>query len=109
MGMMSADDWQRMAVDLRRVRDDNAVSISIRRGSSTLTAQTVRIARAGTVANRSDSGGLEQSTQRVVVMGEAALDIAIGDRFNVNGDLYEVDFVRPNRRAMVVAEARLIA
>lgn len=107
--MMSADDWQRMAVDLRRVRDDNAVSIVIRRDSSTLAGQTVRIARAGTIANRSDSGGLEQSSGRVVVMGEPDLDIALGDRFNVAGDLYEVDFVRPNRRAMTVAEARLVA
>lgn len=107
--MMSADNWGRMAVDLRRVRDDNAVSISIRRGNNTLPGQSVRIARAGTIAQRSDGGGLEQSSGRVVVMGEPALDIALGDRFNVNGDLYEVDFVRPNRRAMVVAEARLVA
>ncbi len=107
--MMSPADWVRMTADLRSVRDDNAVSISIRRGNTTLPGQSVRIARAGTIAQRSDSGGLEQSSGRVVVVGDTALDIAIGDRFNVGGDLYQVDFVRPNRRAMTVAEARLVA
>jgi hypothetical protein len=107
--MMRAGDWQRMAADLAAVRDDNAVTVSIRRGAVTLPAQSVRIARAGTIAQRSDSGGLEQSSGRVVVVGDTALDIAIGDRFNVGGDLYQVDFVRPNRRAMTVAEARLVA
>lgn len=109
MGLMRFGDWVRMAADLLTVRDDNAVTVSIRRGSSTLSAQTVRIARAGTIAQRSDSGGLEQSSGRVVVMGDVALDIALGDRFNVGDGLYEVDFVRPNRRAATVAEARLIA
>ena len=106
---MSAGDWQRMAADLMSVRDDNAVSIAIRRNGVTLAAQTVRIARAGTIAQRSDTGGLEQSTQRVVVLGAADLDIRLGDKFNVQGELYEVDFVRPNRRAMTVAEAKVIA
>ena len=106
---MSAADWLRMASDLRAVRDDNAASIQIRRSGVTLPAQTVRIARAGTIAQRSDTGGLEQSSGRVVVVGEPSLDIKIGDRFNVQGELYEVDFVRPNRRAATVAEARLVA
>lgn len=109
MGLMRFGDWVRMAADLLTVRDDNVVSISIRRNSSTLPGQAVRVARAGTIAQRNDTGGLEQSSGRVVVMGDTALDIAIGDRFNVGGDLYEVDFVRPNRRAATVAEARLIA
>lgn len=106
---MTAADWLRMTADLQAVRDDNAVTVELRRGGDTLDGQTVRIARAGTIAQRSDTGGLEQSSGRVVVMGGPDLDIALGDRFNVAGDLYEVDFVRPNRRAMVVAEARLIA
>ena len=106
---MSAGDWQQMAADLQTMRDDNAVSVQIRRSGVTLPAQTVRIARAGTIAQRSDTGSIEQSGQRVVVLGAPDLDIRLGDKFNAGGDLYEVDFVRPNRRAATVAEARLIA
>ena len=109
MGLMTSADWQQMAADLQTMRDDNAVSVQIRRSGVTLPAQTVRIARAGTIAQRADTGGLEQSSGRVIVMGAANLDIKIGDRFNALGELYEVDFVRPNRRAATVAEARLIA
>lgn len=109
MGLMSSTDWARMAADLQSVRDDNATSIAIRRGGVTLPVQTVRLARQGTTNRRSDAGAIEQSEQRVVVLGDTAFDIAKGDRFNdANGELYEVDFVRPNRRAMVVAEARII-
>jgi hypothetical protein len=100
MGLLNEADWAAMAADLQAVRDDNPVSIAVRRGGVTLPAQTVRIARMGTVHQRQDSGNIEQSEQRVVVMG---------DRFNGgDGELYEVDFVRPNRRAFVLAEARMV-
>lgn len=109
MGLMSNADWSRMAADLRQVRDDNAISIEIRRGATTLPVQVVRLARQGTTNRRADAGAIEQSEQRVVVLGDGTLDIQKGDRFNDDrGELYEVDFVRPNRRAMVVAEARII-
>ena len=109
MSLMRDTDWTRMAADLRQVRDDNAVSIEIRRGVVTLPPQTVRIARQGTTNRRTDAGAIEQSEQRVVVVGDTTLDIQKDDRFNDDsGELYTVDFVRPNRRAMVVAEARII-
>lgn len=102
-------DWDAAAVDLLAIRDDNSVSITIRRGASTLAAQTVRIARAGTRALQQDAGSIEQSSQPVVVVGAVELNIAKGDRFNAGGLLYEVDFVRPNRRAATMAEARVVA
>lgn len=108
MGLLTDADRAAMRADLISVRDDNPVSIVIRRGNTTLAAQTVRIARLAP-ARRTDQGNVEQSEQRVVVMGAIALDIAKGDRFNAGGNLYEVDFVRPNQTAMVAAEARLIA
>lgn len=98
-----------MSVDFQAIRDHNPVSIVIRRGSSTLTAQTVRLARMGAnAATRKDAGGIEQSEQRIVILGAVALDIELGDRFTTDGDLYEVDFIRPNRRAARIAEARII-
>lgn len=108
-GLLSNADWSRMAADLHQVRDDNPVSIELRRGAVTLSPQTVRIARQGTTNRRTDAGTIEQSEQRVMVMGDAVLDIQKGDRFNdASGELYEVDFIRPNRRAVTVAEARIL-
>ncbi len=108
MGLLNASDIAAMQADLLAVRDDNDVNIVIRRGATTLGAQSVRVARAGTIATRADGGNAEQWTQRVVVLGAVGLDIATGDRFNAGGRLYEVDFVRPNRVAATMAEARVI-
>ncbi|MGD9729961.1 MAG: hypothetical protein AB7R40_22190 [Nitrospiraceae bacterium] len=107
MGLMNSGDWAAMASDLQAVRDDNAVSITIRRGNSTLAAQTVRIARRSGY-QRQDSAAATQATTAVVVMGAVALDIQVDDRFTHGGLLYEVGFVRPNRRAATVAEATAI-
>lgn len=108
-GLLNAGDFTRMAADLLAVRNDHAVEIEVRRGSDTLAPQTVRIARQGTVARALDRGEMEQSSQRIVVLGTPDLDIQKGDRFNdAWGQLCEVDFVRPNRTVMVVAEVRII-
>lgn len=96
-----------MVADLLAVRADRPESIVIRRGDTALAPQTVRIARSGTAARRVDGGNAEQWEQRVVVLGGTDLDIETGDRFNdTSGRLYEVDFVRPNRTAATVAEAK---
>lgn len=101
-------DWTQAAADLAVVRADNAQSITIRRGGTTLTAQSVRIARTG-------GGGLQQDGQarasrgRVVVLFGTTGNVQPGDRFNDStGLLYEVVVVRPNQRAAVVAEAELV-
>jgi hypothetical protein len=106
--MLSADDWAQMAADLAEVRGDNQVSIVIRRGASTLAAQNVRIAGAG--SGRSAQGsGTEAAVSSVVVLGATTLDIQPGDRFNDGaGVLYEVVAVRPNRRAAVTADAQAV-
>ena len=110
MGLLSASDFAKMQADLLEVRNDNALSISIRRGATTLAPQTVRIARAGSASGQTvDVGTLEEQQQRVVVMGSVSLDIRTGDRFNDAASvLYEVVAVRPNRRAAVMAEATVI-
>jgi hypothetical protein len=101
-------DWAQAAVDLAAVRDDNAQSIVIRRGAATLPAQTVRIA--GKRAGREIQGtGTRASVGGVVVLGSTDFDVQPGDRFtDAQGVLYEVTFVRPNRRAAVVADAESI-
>ena len=107
--MMTAADWVSMSVDFQAIRDHNPATITIRRGSNTLSAQTVRLARMGLAAStRRDAGGIEQSEQRIVILGAVDIDIELGDRFTIDGDLFEVDFIRPNRRAARIAEARII-
>lgn len=109
--MLSAADWAAMQADLLAVRGDNAVSITIRRGATTLAAQTVRIARLGGAQTAASAGSAraQEARGRVVVMGATTLDIQPGDRFNdAAGELYQVVLVRPNRRAAVMAEAEII-
>jgi len=108
--MLSDGDRAQMRADLLKVRADREESIVIRRGTQTLAAQLVRVARMGQgSAQRRDSAGAEQAVQRVIVAGGVDLNIQPQDRFNDgNGTLFEVVMVRPNRSAVVVAEAEAI-
>jgi len=106
--MLSEADWARMRDDLAAVRGDNEVNIVVRRGDATLDPQPVRIARSGGVSQTRDSAGAQQATTRVVVLGATTFDVQPGDRFTVEGVLYQVTFGRPNRRAAVVAEAEAV-
>lgn len=102
-------DWTQAAADLAAVRGDNAQSITIRRGATTLTAQSVRIARMGGGGSVRQDGQARESHGKVVVLFGTSGNVQVGDRFNDSaGVLYEVVFVRPNRRAAVVAEAEAV-
>jgi len=102
-------DWTQAEADLAAVREENQVSITIGRGSETLTAQDVRIARVGGQSRLSQGDRTQESRGRVVVMGAVDLDIQPDDRFNDGaGVLYRVVLVRANRRAAVIAEAEAI-
>lgn len=106
MGLM---EWERMAADLLAVRDDNAVIVPFKRAGVVLPAQTVRVARMGMGQGQQvDAGNVQQASSRMVVLGAVDLDIRPGDRFAVEGNIYEVVLVRPNRRAATVAEAKMV-
>jgi hypothetical protein len=105
--VLNADDLTQMRADLLEVRDDNDVSIAIRRGGTTLSAQTVRIARTGRGGKRDSAGGQEVRAD-VIVLGGTTLDIQVDDRFTVSGVLYRVIFVRPNRTVAVMAECEAV-
>lgn len=105
---MTPEDWLMMQADQLAVRDMNPVSITIRRGATTLDPQTVRVARAGYGARQASSAGAEQPSTVVVVVGAVELNIQAVDRFTWAGALYEVMLVRPNRRAATVAEAQVV-
>lgn len=107
--MLTDADRAHMTAGLRAIRDDRAVSIVIRRGNTTLPAQTVRVARGGNIqAGAVDVAGVSAAIQPVVVAGDAGLDIQPGDRFTVGGVLHEVTAIHPNRDHGVQAQARRV-
>jgi hypothetical protein len=106
--VIDADDLAQMQADALEIRGDYEVSLAFRRGASSLAAQPARIARTGTQANVTNTAGAQQQRMDVIVMGGVTLDIAPHDRFTLDGVLYEVTFVRPNRRAATFAEAQAV-
>ncbi len=108
MGLMSSGDWAAMRADMLAIRGDNPVSIVIRRGATTLAAQTVRVAGRKFRADTFDSAGGEQTVGTATLLGDTSLDIQVSDRFTVGGVLYEVHFIEGNRLAGVRAQLRVI-
>lgn len=107
--MLTDADRARMTAGLQAIRDDRPVSIVIRRGSTTLPAQTVRIARGGNIqAGSADVAGVQGVLAPVVVVGDAALNIRPQDRFTVGGILYEVTAIHPNRDHGTQAQGRQV-
>ncbi len=107
--MLTAFDRAQMVADLLAIRDDNVISIEIRRKNVTIAAQSVRVARAGAASGRDATGGATvESETTITVLGGVDLDIKRGDRFTVDGEVYEVDNVLPNRRHAIMARARMI-
>lgn len=106
--MLTDADRVRMQADLAEVRGDREVSVAIRRGGTTLAAQSVRVARRGTGGATVAGGGSTAVVAPVVVLGGVDLDIAPKDRFTVDGTLFVVMSVHPNRDVAVMAEARAV-
>jgi len=106
--VIDADDLAQMRADALEIQADYEVSLAFRRGTMTLAAQKVRIARTGTQARVANSAGAQQQTMGVIVLGDVNLNIAPHDRFTLDSVLYEVTFVRPNKRAATFAEAQAV-
>ena len=101
-------NWTAMARDLRRVRAENEISLSLRRGDTTLTAQVMRIEIAGARGYRMQSDAAREARQAVVILGEPDMDIAVEDRLTYGNVLYRVAFIQPNRLAATIAEAVVV-
>lgn len=89
---------------LRKIRQRNEVSLTMRRGSSTVSAQSMRIEYAGTRAFKLQSDAARASNQAVFILGEYDMDIQIEDRITYNGKLIRVVFVQLNKIAGTIAE-----
>jgi hypothetical protein len=90
---------------MRKIRARNEVSLAIRRGDSTLSAQDMRIEYAGARGFRLQSDAARSAQQAVFILGEPDMDIAVDDRLTYGGVLFEVVFIQPNRLAATIAEA----
>lgn len=109
MTLLTAADKAQMICDLAEVVADRPVSITIRRGSSSLDAQTVRVARLGQGQGRAQqSEAAEEQRAAVVVVGSTTFDVQVDDRFNAGGILYQVTFVRPHQDAAIIAEGEAV-
>jgi hypothetical protein len=106
--MLTASDRAMLKAALLAIRNDRPVTITIRRGTATLAAQVVRIAKTTKLPANTASTGTEAVTTGVTVLGDASLDIQPSDRFTVDGQLYQVVNVHPNRDYAVMAEVRLV-
>lgn len=107
--MLTDADRAAMRTGLAEVRGDREVTVTIRRGKSTLAGQSVRVARSGTGrAMAADVEGMEAALSMVTVLGSVDFDVQPADRFTLSGVLYEVVAVHPNRDAAVMAEARMV-
>jgi len=102
--MLSANDWQMMRDLAAKVRTDRSFDVEFRRGESTLDAQEVRIEAVGRGFHL-QSDAAREARVAVVVFGAPDLDVAVEDRFTVDGVLYRVDSIAPNRDIDTQAEA----
>ncbi len=106
--MLSSDDRARMQSDLNSLVDDNPAMVALRRGTTILAAQKMRIVRAGGRATSQQGEASEATRQAVILYGASDLDVQKGDRLTHNGVLYEVTFVRPYSLIGTVAEAEAV-
>lgn len=98
-------DWDAIAADMRLIRAENEVSLTIRRGTSTIAAQAMRIEYAGTRGFRLQSDAARSAQQAVFILGEPDMDIVLDDRLTYTNILMRVVFIQPNRLACTIAEA----
>lgn len=99
----------RVNADLMKIRDERAESITIRRGDSTLSVQTVRIEKVQSYGLQVRSLNGKEYRATILVLGDTDLDIAVEDRFNdASGNLNMVIYVNPNHDACTVAEATAV-
>ena len=104
MSTLTAADIAVIAADVAAIIAEDPRTVTFRRGNpaTTLPAQTFRLTRRN--PNRRVFGQMTAEERAAdLVLGAASLDIRIGDRFNVDGALFRVVDVHPDRRAFTQA------
>jgi hypothetical protein len=90
---------------MRKIRARNEVSLTIRRGTTTVAAQLMRIELAGSRGMRLQSDAARASNQAMFILGEPDMDIALEDRLTYQSQLIKVVFIQPERKFATIAEA----
>jgi hypothetical protein len=108
MGLLDDDDLEQMTNDLAEIVSDRPASVVFRRGSLTLDAQTVRVARLGSAASKASGQASQETRGRVLISGAVDMNVQVDDRCTIGGVMYQVVFVRPNRDAATMAEAEQV-
>lgn len=101
-------DWTSARADMAAIIDDNPTTAALRRASGSTASQTFRLEIAGSRGMKLQSDAARQATQAAFILGAYDMDIAVGDRVTVNGILFEVVFIQPNRLAATIAEAIVV-
>jgi hypothetical protein len=110
VAILTDEDIAQMRAEQLAIRDDNPSQITIRRGTLTLAAQTVRVAHVGGAAGyKQDSGPAESHRTEVTILGATDLDIAVKDTFVLNGGKFVVTWIRLDRRIATFARAEALA
>lgn len=105
--ILGAEDLAAITADVQAIIDERPLTVAFRRNGVARPAQTIRVFATGGGATRRDEG-TAAARWPMVVIGAAALDVAIGDRFNdYNGALCEVKAIHNDRRAFTQAGADL--
>ena len=89
---------------MRKIRARNEVSLVIRRGDSSLSAQLMRIEYAGARGFQLQSDAARAANQAVFILGEPDMDIQPDDRLTYDGHLIKIVFIQVNRLAATIAE-----
>ena len=98
-----AQDWwnaDRATVrtgDVTREITDDAVSIVVLRGATSLAAQSVRLLIPSARGAEMASAGGEEVRADLIVLGTSSLNIQRDDRFLVGTQLYRVIYVAPEQ------------
>lgn len=107
--MLTTADLARMRADLTEIIADRSESVVLRRGATTLPAQTVRVERANSrYSRKQNSASGEETRVDIVVVGEITFDVQKDDRFTIDGAAYRVVSVRPNDMMGIQAEANMV-
>lgn len=105
--MLTSDDLASMRADMDAIRSDNAFDVVLRRGDVELPAQNVRIA-GGVAGGRVAGVQIDERAAPMVLLGAVDMDVQIGDRFTLHDTLFQVTFVRPDRRLATMVSAQAV-
>jgi hypothetical protein len=92
---------------LEKVRKQREQMIVLRRGDTTLTAQSFRVERLAKAQMYRDDASRARRAD-VILLGTISADVAVDDRFTLEAIAYRVSFIEPNRTYATLVEALII-